>query len=183
MAHRKTASSPQSSLNDIYIALGSNLGEPLENLREGARRLQSLTDVPLRLSRPWITTPVDCPVGAPPFANAALHFVSSGTLSPEELLQHCQSIEKALGRRPKFVINEARPLDLDIIAFGHEVHNTQTLILPHPRAHKRFFVLAPLTELCPALLLPGHTKTVSQYLETCEPDSSARLVESFDWRV
>ena len=176
------SSSPTDSAG-IFIALGSNLGEPLENLREGARRLQSLAASPVRLSRPWLTTPVNCPEGAPPFANAALQLASPSNLSPLELLGHCQSIEKELGRRPKKIINEARLLDLDIIAFHQETSNTQQLFLPHPRAHERFFVLAPLNDLCPHLLLPGHTKTISEYYEACQPDPSACLIESFDWNL
>ncbi|MDA7645202.1 2-amino-4-hydroxy-6-hydroxymethyldihydropteridine diphosphokinase [bacterium] len=176
------SSSPTDS-SGIYISLGSNLGEPLENLREGARRLQSLVGPSLRLSRPWLTTPVDCPQGSPAFANAALQIVPATPLSPLELLDHCQIIEQDLGRRPKKVTNEARPLDLDIIAFHQETSNTQQLFLPHPRAHERFFVLAPLNDLCPHLVLPGHTKTISEYYKACLTDPSASLVEPFDWKL
>ena len=182
----KTLENPSSSLTDssgIYISLGSNLGDPLENLREGARRLRSLVGPIVLLSRPWLTTPVDCPPGSPPFANAALQIAPSTPLSPPELLSHCQAIEQALGRGPKKVMNEARPLDLDIISFHQETSRTLQLHLPHPRAHERFFVLAPLNELCPHLVLPGHTKTISEYYLTCQSDPSAEPVELFSWNL
>jgi 2-amino-4-hydroxy-6-hydroxymethyldihydropteridine diphosphokinase len=104
-------------------------------------------------------------------------------MSPLELLDRCQTIEQELGRRPKKVVNEARQLDLDIIAFHQETSNTPQLLLPHPRAHERFFVLAPLNDLCPQLVLPGHTRTISEYYEACPADPSATLVEPFDWNL
>jgi 2-amino-4-hydroxy-6-hydroxymethyldihydropteridine diphosphokinase len=73
-------------------------------------------------------------------------------------------MEKAFGRKPKQVLNEPRPLDLDLIAFGAERRNTPELTLPHPRAHRRRFVLAPLAEIVPDLVLPGQTSTVRELL-------------------
>jgi 2-amino-4-hydroxy-6-hydroxymethyldihydropteridine diphosphokinase len=65
---------------------------------------------------------------------------------------------------PKKILNEPRPLDLDLIVFGNLTRNTPNLILPHPRACVRRFVLAPLNEIAPDLILPGQTKAVSQLL-------------------
>ena len=74
-------------------------------------------------------------------------------------------------------MNEARPLDLDLIAFGNEIRNSLELILPHPRAHLRRFVLQPLNEIAPDLILPGQTKTVSQLLAELPPDETmARML-------
>ena len=84
--------------------------------------------------------------------------------TPETLLQKLQEIERDFGRQPKKVLNEPRPLDLDLIAFGEEVRSTPELRLPHPRAHLRKFVLGPLAELAPDLLLPGHQLSVSALL-------------------
>ena len=65
---------------------------------------------------------------------------------------------------PKKVLNEPRALDLVLIAFGMETRNSTELILPHPRAHLRRFVLEPLNEIAPDLVLPGQSKTISQLL-------------------
>jgi 2-amino-4-hydroxy-6-hydroxymethyldihydropteridine diphosphokinase len=73
-------------------------------------------------------------------------------------------LEKEFGRAPKTVLNEPRPLDLDLIAFGNELRNSPELILPHPRAHLRKFVLQPLSEIAPGFVLPGQGMTVSQLL-------------------
>ena len=78
------------------------------------------------------------------------------------------------GRQPKTVLNEPRPLDLDLIAFRHETRGPGRLTLPHPRAHLRRFVLQPLSEIASDLLLPGQVLNVRQLLETL--DSSERLL-------
>ena len=165
----------------IVLALGSNLGEPLNNLRWGALRLQAAFKQRCRLSRPWLTTPVDCPPDSPPFANAIALFESSASFSPASLLLLCQEIEQACGRTPKKVHNEARPLDVDIVSFQGLRMNTETLELPHPRALARFFVLAPLNELCPSLVLPGQQQTIFHHFKHCQADPHARPVDGFDW--
>lgn len=161
--------------------MGSNLGEPLRSLREAATQLQALSPVPMRFSAPWLTTPFDCPDGSPEFANAVAQLSLPAHWTPESLLDHCQGMERQCGRRPKKVLNEARPLDLDLIAFGQEIRTSSRLTLPHPRAHQRFFVLAPLAELAPELVLPGHEQAIQTYLEGCSPDPAARRLDSFDW--
>ena len=92
------------------------------------------------------------------------------SLQAEELLTRLQVLEKEFGRAPKVVLNEARPLDLDLIAFGDEVRHSPALILPHPRAHLRRFVLAPLAEIAPDLILPGQKKSVRELLQTLRTD-------------
>jgi 2-amino-4-hydroxy-6-hydroxymethyldihydropteridine diphosphokinase len=145
-----------------YIALGSNLGDSVQILTEAIKRLAELSDQPLLRSSLWATSPVDCPPGSPDFVNAVVGLTPFPDESPDSLLGKLQALEQEFGRRPKKVMNEARPLDLDIIAFGKEVRNTAALVLPHPRAHLRQFVLAPLAEVAPELVLPGQTKTVAQ---------------------
>lgn len=81
-----------------------------------------------------------------------------------------KEIEKEFGRTPKKVPNEPRPLDLDLIAFGQETRQSADLALPHPRAHLRKFVLEPLNEIAPDLVLPGQERTVSGVLAGLESD-------------
>jgi 2-amino-4-hydroxy-6-hydroxymethyldihydropteridine diphosphokinase len=80
------------------------------------------------------------------------------------LLQKLRALEKEFGRPLKKVLNEPRSLDLDLIAFGTETRHTPELVLPHPRAHSRRFVLQPLSEIAPDLILPGQSKTIPQLL-------------------
>ena len=94
------------------------------------------------------------------------------------MLAKLQALEKEFGRKPKTVLNEARPLDLDLIAFGNEVRTGPELVLPHPRAHLRRFVLAPLVEIAPELVLPGQKKTVREFLETLRTDETVEKLPS-----
>ncbi len=156
----------------VFIALGSNLGDSAQILRDAVARLQSLSAAPLLKSSLWSSTPVDCPPGSPPFVNAVVALQPRAEETPESLLVKLQSLEKEFGRQPKKVLNEARPLDLDLITFGHEVRASTTLTLPHPRAHLRRFVLEPLCEIAPDLLLPGQTKNVREMLATLQTNET-----------
>lgn len=156
------------------VAIGSNMGRSREAIQAAITHAKFATDHPIKCSSIWETTPVDCPPGSPNFLNAVVAFIPQKRETPESLLKKMQDLEKVIGRKPKKVFNEPRPLDLDLIAFGNEVRNTPELILPHPRAHLRRFVLQPLSEILPELILPGQTKTVAQLLAELPPDDSIR---------
>ena len=148
------------------IALGSNLGSPRETVLRAMERLQEFSAAPVVRSSLYETDPVDCPPGSPKFVNAVIGLIPHPGETPESLLKKLQGLEREFGREPKRVHNEARPLDLDLIAFGGEVRNTPELVLPHPRARERRFVLEPLAEIAPDLILPGQTQNVTQLLRT-----------------
>ena len=147
-----------------YIALGSNLGDPRATVLRAMERLQELSDRPLAKSSLMETTPVDCPPGSPNFVNAMVGLVPRRGETPELLLEKLQKLENEFGRTPKKILNEARPLDLDLIAFGNETRAIPELTLPHPRAYLRRFVLQPLAEIVPGLILPGQSRAVSELL-------------------
>lgn len=158
------------------VALGSNVDHPRQNVLEAIQRLETLSAAPLLRSSLWQTTPLDCPLGSPPFINAAVALVPLAGETPETLLGKLKLLEQEFGRLPKQVLNEPRPLDLDLIVFGRETRVTDALTLPHPRAHQRRFVLQPLTEIAPNLVFPGQERTVSQLLEGLEPDPGMRSI-------
>jgi 2-amino-4-hydroxy-6-hydroxymethyldihydropteridine diphosphokinase len=153
-----------------FIALGANLGNPTGTVLQAIERLQQLSDEPLLQSSLWRTTPVDCPPGSPPFVNAVVGLLPQAGETSESLLAKMQSLEKEFGRAPRKILNEPRSLDLDLIAFGSETRATKELTLPHPRAHLRRFVLQPLIEIAPQLILPGQSKSVSELLEKLPGD-------------
>ena len=157
----------------VFVALGSNLGDSRANIRQAVARLRELSEEPLLVSSLLETEPEDCPPGSPRFVNAVAGLRPSPEETPESLLAKLQALEKQFGRRPKQVLNEARPLDLDLIAFGTAQRNTASLVLPHPRAHLRRFVLQPLAEIAPDLILPGQTRTVSAILADLPPEPGA----------
>lgn len=140
-------------------------------------KLQALSTTPLLRSSFYETAPVNCPPGSGNFLNAVVAIVPQPGETPESLLAKLQSLEKESGRRPKIVLNEPRPLDLDLIAFKNETRATPALTLPHPRAHLRKFVLIPLAEIAPDLVLPGQTRPV---LELLRDLTSGEVVRKLD---
>ncbi len=153
-----------SAATKAIIALGSNLGDSRQIILDAMARLQSFSGEPILKSSLWQTSPVDCPPDSPKFVNAMVGLVPRTGETPESLLAKLQSLEKEFGRPAKKTLNEPRPLDLDLIAFGAETRDAPELILPHPRAHLRRFVLQPLSEIAPDLILPGQTKSVLDLL-------------------
>jgi len=160
-----------------YIALGSNLGNSQQIIKDAIQRLSEISERPVVASSMWKTTPVDCPPDSPPFINAVVGLKPLPGETPETLLAKLQKLEQEFGRKPKAVLNEARTLDLDLIVFRNEIRGAPELTLPHPRAHERRFVLQPLSELAPGLVLPGQTKTVVELLGELPPDTGNSSVE------
>jgi 2-amino-4-hydroxy-6-hydroxymethyldihydropteridine diphosphokinase len=158
-----------------FVSLGSNLGDSVEIIRRALDRLQALSDSPLLRSFLWQTTPVDCPPGSPPFLNAVAGFRPRAQETPRSLLRRLEELEAEFGPRRRTVPNQPRLLDLDLIAFGNRVVHEPGLIVPHPRAHLRRFVLRPLSEIAPGLVLPGRKKSVAQLLRALSNDE--RLVK------
>ena len=108
--------------------------------------------------------------------NAVVGLVLQNGETPESLLTQLQTLEKEFGRQPKKILNEPRPLDLDLIVFGNEIRNVPKLILPHPRAHQRRFVLQPLCEIAPELVLPGQGRTVAELLAALPADETVTRI-------
>jgi 2-amino-4-hydroxy-6-hydroxymethyldihydropteridine diphosphokinase len=156
------------------IALGSNLGDSEQIILDAMARLQLFSDAPMLKSSIWQTPPVDCPPDSPKFVNAVAGFIPRENETPELLLKKLLELEMEFGRASKTILNEPRILDLDLIVFGNETRNSPELILPHPRAHLREFVLQPLSEIAPELILPGQGITVSQSLAALPGDEMVR---------
>jgi 2-amino-4-hydroxy-6-hydroxymethyldihydropteridine diphosphokinase len=160
----------------VIVALGSNLGDSRQIILDAMARLREFSDAPILKSSLRQTAPVDCPADSPKFVNAVAGLTPKENETPESLLKKLRGLEREFGRAPKTFLNEPRSLDLDLIAFGNEIRNSPELILPHPRAHLRKFVLQPLNEIAPELILPNQTKMVSQLLaEISSEETVTRL--------
>ena len=146
------------------IALGSNLGDRLENLRAARKAIVELPGVqpPVLFSAIYETDPVDCEPGAEKFLNAVIEFGYEG--DTVELLKKCRDIEIALGRAGKHVRNTSRKIDIDLLYVDGIKIEEQDLQLPHPRMHLRKFVLQPLADIRPELILPRQGKTIRELL-------------------
>jgi 2-amino-4-hydroxy-6-hydroxymethyldihydropteridine diphosphokinase len=146
------------------VALGSNIGDRLENLRAARKAIFDLANVkpPIISSAVYETEPVGCEPGAGKFLNAVVEFEYEG--NPVRLVEQLIHIEEALGRKRDHPQNVSRTIDIDLLYCGDQRINDERLQLPHPRLHLRTFVLRPLGDIRPELVLPGHKKTVSDLL-------------------
>ena len=165
------------------IALGSNIGDRLDNLRAARQQIVDLTGVqsPILSSAIYETDPVDCEPGAQKFFNAAVEFDYEG--DPVGLWKKLATIEVALGRPPDHPRNVSRKIDIDLLYFGDAKIDRKELRLPHPRMHLRKFVLQPLADIRPDLILPTERKTVrellAQFDDTC---NVVRLTNDWETR-
>jgi len=150
------------------VALGSNLGDRLENLRGGRKAILDLPTVkpPILSSAVYETEPVGCEPGAGNFLNAVVEFEYDG--DPARLLEKLIQIEIALGRKRDHRQNVSRTIDIDLLYCGNQRINIEQLQLPHPRLHLREFVLRPLTDIRPDLILPGQTRSIQELLAEVE---------------
>jgi 2-amino-4-hydroxy-6-hydroxymethyldihydropteridine diphosphokinase len=146
------------------IALGSNVGDRLANLRAGRDAVLRLPDVapPILTSRVYETDPVGTEPEAGRFLNAVMEVEFAGP--PMVLLRGLREIEAALGRPSRHPRNAPRTLDLDILYLGDLAIAFDELIVPHPRLHLRRFVLAPLNDIRPELRLPPLEAPVAELL-------------------
>ncbi len=142
-----------------YVGLGANLGDARAALASAVAAVAGLPDCELlRCSSLWRSAPIDS--SGPDYLNAVAELRTS--LAPIELLRRLQAIELAHGRERPYR-NAPRTLDLDLLLFDAITLGEPELTLPHPRAHERAFVLAPLAELAPDLSIPGRGR-VSELL-------------------
>lgn len=136
-----------------YIGLGSNLQSPIQQVLSARDRLADWPGIEVRASSSlYRTAPVDCLPGQPDYINAVLEVAT--TLTPHELLHALFAVERQQGRERHF-LNSPRTLDADLLIYGNVQMHTPELILPHPRAHQRAFVLEPLLEIAPHCHIPG----------------------------
>jgi 2-amino-4-hydroxy-6-hydroxymethyldihydropteridine diphosphokinase len=158
----------------VYVGIGSNLGEPLTRVHQALRDLECIAETRfIGRSRCYRSEPLG-PAGQPDYINAVA--VLETRLPPDKLLEALQAIEKAHGRT-RTMRWGPRTLDLDILLYGDLVSTDSHLIIPHPRLPERAFVLYPLQEIAPGLVIPtlGDLETL---LQLCPPLGLERLEEA-----
>jgi 2-amino-4-hydroxy-6-hydroxymethyldihydropteridine diphosphokinase len=159
----------------VFIGLGSNLGKPAEQITSAMQTLSNFSHGRPLMSSLWISRPVDCPQGSPDFVNAVLGLRSDPNWDPSMLLTRLLALEASFGERDRSLINSPRYLDLDLLLWGEECFDLPGLVIPHPRATERSFVMQPLAEIAPDLKWPGIELTVSELVE--------RLGKNGLWRL
>lgn len=150
-------------MSRAFIALGSNLQKPQQQVQQAISELASLPKTSLiKHSSLYRTAPVGYD-NQPDFINAAAEIETD--LAPLELLHALLALESTHGRERPFP-NAPRVLDLDLLLYDDMVMNTDELTLPHPRMHERGFVLLPLAEIAPDLIIPEYGN-ITQLAQTC----------------
>lgn len=159
------------------IALGSNLGDREANLKRGLEMLIGrIRPVSVLAGGIYETEPVDCVPGTQAFLNTVVEM--GAVASPRELHEHLQAVEQAMGRPTLREKNSPRTLDLDLLYAGDFVSEDPVLIVPHPRLHLRRFVLQPLADIRPGLVLPGRSQSIAELLAGLTDDpSEVRLLK------
>jgi 2-amino-4-hydroxy-6-hydroxymethyldihydropteridine diphosphokinase len=140
-----------------YLGLGSNVGERRANLQAAVELLWAHDVIVLVSSSVYETEPVGEVTDQRPFFNACVRIETA--LDPERLLDACKAVEQALGRahvgEDGYVHHGPRPIDVDLLLLGDLVYESDRLRLPHREVCSRRFVLVPLLEIVPALVVPG----------------------------
>ncbi|HHC5281091.1 TPA: 2-amino-4-hydroxy-6-hydroxymethyldihydropteridine diphosphokinase [Salmonella enterica] len=150
-----------------YIALGSNLASPLEQVNAALKAIADIPDSRIVAVSSFYRTPPLGPQDQPDYLNAAVALDTA--LTPEELLNHTQRIERQQGRERKAERWGPRTLDLDIMLFGDEVINTERLTVPHYDMKNRGFMLWPLFEIAPELTFPDDGVALAQRVHQFTP--------------
>ena len=136
-----------------YVALGSNLDEPALQVEHALARLSAIPRTQrVAHSQLYASRPMG-PQDQPEFVNAVAGLLTQ--LSPEDLLLELKRIEREMGRTPPPMRWGPRRIDLDLLVYGDVQKAQPDLTLPHPGIHERNFVLYPLAEIAPALMIPG----------------------------
>jgi 2-amino-4-hydroxy-6-hydroxymethyldihydropteridine diphosphokinase len=152
----------------VFISVGANLGDKVANCRFGMARLTALAGVNAYVTSPFYrTAPVDY-LDQDWFVNAAVRLTT--TIAPLDLLDHIAVIQRAAGRVGDKIRFGPRRLDLDIIFYGQRVVQHPRLEIPHPRMHKRRFVLQPICDIDSKFVHPVRGQCVQTLLDQLDDD-------------
>jgi len=155
----------------VYIAIGSNLASPLEQVNAALAALAEIPDSQIVAVSPFYRTPPLGPQDQPDYLNAAVALDTD--LAPETLLDHTQRIELQQGRERKAHRWGPRTLDLDIMLFGDRQIATPRLTVPHYDIKNRAFMLLPLVHIAPDVCFPDGVK-VADILANLDPSGISR---------
>lgn len=150
-----------------FVAIGSNLADPAQQALRAFNAIAVLPHTRLcSRSSLYLTAPVGY-ADQPDFINAVAHIQTS--LTPHQLLRALLEIEQSFGRERTFR-NAPRVIDLDLLLYNDSQQHDAGLTLPHPRMHERAFVLAPLVEIAPDIVIPGHGRAADCLHATHDQD-------------
>ncbi len=147
-------------MHTLYLGLGTNLGNRLDNLQKAVSSLSQIMSVtavsPIYQSEPWGVT------DQPPFLNMCIE--ASTVLNPNTLLHYLKNLESELGRQKSYKWGP-RLIDIDILLYDDTIIDNDSLTIPHAQMAERAFVIVPLADIAPDLIHPVFNKTIAE-LET-----------------
>ncbi|MCJ8310083.1 MAG: 2-amino-4-hydroxy-6-hydroxymethyldihydropteridine diphosphokinase [Rhizobiaceae bacterium] len=159
-----------------WLGLGGNIGDVKAALQQALRLLNTHPEIAVAKVSPLYKTPPWGVEDQPWFLNCCAQIVTN--LSPEDLLEVCQDAERQ-GKRERTVRWGPRTIDVDIIAFDGVEQVEQRLTIPHPRATQRDFVMIPLADIAPELVISG--KSVGDWADAMDSKKLELELESKDW--
>jgi len=162
-----------SSPPNIFLSLGSNIGNRIGNLKSAVKELNSRNIRVIACSAVYETSPVDCNNESPPFLNAVIGIETD--IPPDKLIKIILDIEKKIGRK-RSVKNAPRIIDIDILLFNNLISNDENIILPHPRMTERLFVLTPLREIAGEIIHPIIGKSINELYNEAKKTSSEKVI-------
>ena len=152
----------------VFISIGSNIGDKIENCKKGIEKINGLPNCNVTdISKFYKTSPVDY-TKQDWFINCAVKIKTE--CRPEELLLNLRKIEKEIGTVEKEVRFGPRILDLDIIFYDDIILNSKTLKIPHPRMQNRYFVLLPISDIEPDFIHPTLKISIKSLIENLKKD-------------
>lgn len=157
-------------MNDIFLIIGGNLGNKEKNLATARNLIGQKTGIVKKLSAIYQTEAWGV-LNQPVYYNQIIEILTE--MNAGELMKSLLSIEQQMGR----IRNErfgARTIDIDILFFNDEIHNTQDVTIPHPRLQERRFVLEPLHEIAPEFVHPVFQKTVAELLNELNDNTAVK---------
>ncbi len=160
---------------EVYLSLGSNLGDRESNLAQATIALSINFDIKDIVSSSYFESEPLYNIEQPDFLNSVVKFMTS--LKPFEILDVIQKVEKMLGRSKRREKNQPRIIDIDILFHGDSVIETEKLVIPHPMISLRKFVLIPFAEIEPDFNIPHSNISINDLINNC-PDTS-RVVRHY----
>lgn len=159
-------------MQNVFLGLGSNLGNRVENLKAAICRIDALTGSSAKVSSMYETEPWGFS-SKDKFLNMVVRIDTD--IPPSELLKEILAIESDLGRVRSNNQYTSRPMDIDILLYSCRVVVRKNLVIPHPRLHERKFVLVPMCEIAPEIYHPVLRRPMKYLLEKCEDSSKVDL--------
>ena len=163
-----------------YIGIGSNLNSPIKQVKKAIVNLVILPEITILNSSSFYQSRPVGPQDQPDYINAVVALETR--LSPEALLKALQSLEESQGRKRSGIRWGARTIDLDILLYGKDIIQTKALSIPHPQLKVREFIIYPLCEIAPNLILPTGDSVLS-LKELCSAKGIKKLVNPISTSV